>query len=33
MAYMEKSGFINKYYDGAVRDEVDYCMKDIKLWN
>lgn len=32
MAYLEKTGFINKYYDGAVRDEVDFCIKDIKYW-
>lgn len=32
MAYMEKTGFVNKYYDGAVRDEVDFCIKDIKYW-
>lgn len=32
MAYLEKTGFVNKYYDGAVRDEVDFCIKDIKYW-
>lgn len=32
-AYLEKKGWINEYYDGAVRDEVDYTIKDIKLWN
>lgn len=31
-AYLEKKGWINKYYDGAVRDEADYTAKDIKLW-
>ena len=28
-AYLEKLGFKPKYYDGAVRDEVDKTMKDI----
>lgn len=32
-AYLEKKGWINEYYDGAVKDEVDYTIKDIKLWN
>ena len=32
-AYLEKTGWQNKYYDGAVRDEVDNTEKDIKNWN
>lgn len=31
-AYLEKLGWINKYYDEAIRDEVDYTIKDIKYW-
>lgn len=31
-AYLEKTGWINKYYDGAIRDEVDNTMKDIQNW-
>lgn len=31
-AYLEKKGWVNKYYDGAVRDEVDFTAKDIKYW-
>jgi hypothetical protein len=31
-AYLEKTGWINKYYDGIDRDEADYCIKDIKFW-
>lgn len=31
-AYLEKTGWINKYYDGAVRDEVDNTMKDFQNW-
>ena len=31
-AYLEKKGWINKYYDGAVRDEADFTTKDIKYW-
>ena len=31
-AYLEKTGWKNPYYDGAIRDEVDFSMKDIKLW-
>lgn len=31
-AYLEKTGWINKYYDGAVRDEVDNTEKNIKNW-
>ena len=32
-AYLEKTGWLNKYYDGAVRDEVDNTEKNIKNWN
>lgn len=32
-AYLEKRGWVNEYYDGAIRDEVDFTIKDIKLWN
>lgn len=31
-AYLEKKGWVNKYYDGAVRDEADFTAKDIKYW-
>ena len=31
--YLEKTGWLNKYYDGAVRDEVDNTEKNIKNWN
>lgn len=31
-AYLEKKGFVCKYYDGAVRDEADFTAKDIKYW-
>lgn len=31
-AYLEKLGWVNQYYDGAVRDEADYTLKDIKYW-
>ena len=31
-AYLEKTGWVNKYYDGAVRDEVDNTEKNIKSW-
>ena len=31
-AYLEKKGYKVKYYDGAVRDEVDKTMKDIQYW-
>lgn len=31
-AYLEKTGWQNKYYDGAVRDEVDNTEKNIKDW-
>lgn len=32
-AYLEKKGWVNEYYDDVVRDEVDYSIRDIKLWN
>lgn len=32
-AYLEKKGFKVKYYDGAVRDEVDATMKAIQYWS
>lgn len=31
-SYLEKAGWQNKYYDGAVRDEVDNTEKNIKNW-
>lgn len=31
-AYLEKTGWTNTYYDGAVRDEVDNTEKNIKNW-
>lgn len=31
-AFLEKLGYKPKYYDGAVRDEVDKSMKDIQYW-
>lgn len=31
-AYLEKKGWVNQYYDGAVRDEADFTAKDIKYW-
>ena len=31
-AYLEKTGWINEYYDGIDRDEADFCIKDIKFW-
>ena len=31
-AYLEKTGWQNKYHDGAVRDEVDNTEKNIKNW-
>lgn len=31
-AYLEKTGWMNKYYDGAVRDEVDNTEKNMKNW-
>ena len=32
-AYLEKKGWVNQYYDDVVRDEADFTIKDIKLWN
>lgn len=32
-AYLEKKGLKIDYYDGVVRDEADFALKDIKLWN
>lgn len=32
-AYLEKKGIKIDYYDGAVRDEADFALKDIKMWN
>ena len=31
-AFLEKKGWMNKFYDGAVRDEVDNTMKSIQNW-
>ena len=31
-SYLEKTGWQNQYYDGAVRDEVDNTEKNIKNW-
>lgn len=31
-AYLEKKGWVNEYYDGVVRDEADFAIKDIKYW-
>lgn len=31
-SYLEKTGTELTYYDGAVRDEVDYTMKNMKNW-
>ena len=31
-AYLEKTGWQNKYYDGAIRDEVDNTEKNIRNW-
>lgn len=31
-AYLEKKGWVNEYYDEVDRDEVDFCIKDIKYW-
>ena len=32
-AFLEKRGWINKFYDGAERDIVDNTMKNIQLYN
>lgn len=31
-AYLEKTGWVNKYYDDVIRDEADFTIKDIKFW-
>lgn len=31
-AYLEKKGWTNEYYDGTIRDEADFTIKDIKYW-
>ena len=31
-AYLEKKGWVNKYYDETIRDEADFTIKDIKYW-
>lgn len=31
-SYLEKTGWVNEYYDGAVRDEVDNIEKNVKNW-
>lgn len=31
-AYLEKRGWVNKFYDGAVKDIVDNTMKNIQLY-
>lgn len=31
-AYLEKTGWMNQYYDGAIRDEVDQTEKNLKNW-
>lgn len=32
-AYLEKTGWVAKYYQGAQRDEVDCVQRNIQLWN
>lgn len=32
-AFLEKLGFKPRYYDGAVKDEVDKTMKDLQYWS
>lgn len=32
-AYLEKIGVKIDYYDDEIRDEADYALKDIKMWN
>jgi hypothetical protein len=32
-AYLEKRGVKIDYYDEEVRDEADFALKDIKMWN
>lgn len=31
-AYLEKKGWKNDYYDDTTRDEIDFSIKDIKMW-
>ena len=31
-AYLEKTGWVNKFYDGVDRDIVDKTMKNIQSW-
>lgn len=31
-AFLEKRGWKNEYYDDATRDEIDFTIKDIKMW-
>lgn len=31
-AYLEKRGWKNQYYDNTTRDEIDFTIKDIKMW-
>lgn len=31
-AFLEKKGWKNDYYDGAIRDEADFTLRDIKYW-
>lgn len=32
-AYLEKKGVKIDYYDDEIRDEADFALKDIKMWN
>lgn len=32
-AYLEKKGIKIDYYDDEIRDEADFALKDIKMWN
>lgn len=31
-AWLEKRGFINKFYDGATRDVIDETLKNLETW-
>lgn len=31
-AFLEKTGWVNKYYDNVNRDEVDYTIQNMKNW-
>lgn len=31
--WLEKRGFVNKYYDGATRDVIDETLKNIQSYN